>query len=456
MTAIDDAIASVNRVWREFKRYTGDGLPGEPTNAPLPVGDPSSGIENPKKASIRAMLNGALGAVKDALDDIAEGAVPDNGVSTAKVQDEAITEPKHATGGVSTRALAAGAATLAKIGDDAKSDFRLVDPNGALPRLWYNGPSSVRAALSSFPMGGFWYRGRRTNDRARVLPVSDPIFDWTTDYGAGSIKLESWQALFLCAQAADSVAVPKIMPYLRVHSVAGSVVTLNKAGEGIGAQDAASAYGWANDELIGAKCLVISEAGNFTNARVTTVTDNTTTTVTLADIGSIGGTFSGAPSLDWLLIAPPGYDLDEFAWVGDFYADTAEVRNTYWGGSSAKGKMIYVLDPSSHRTGAVAAPGALINTGGYISPLATAVHLDSSCVLSTAGTGGYAEYFDVDGGNHVVQSTYLDKTGSGSLSVVFDGIMVPFLYHGRFFYSNAGATAAARINGQLNITGWEY
>lgn len=69
MTAID----TVNRVFREFKRYTGDGLPSEPTGAPLPVGDPSSGPHSPKKSEIRAAMGEALtGAEEDA--DRAEAA----------------------------------------------------------------------------------------------------------------------------------------------------------------------------------------------------------------------------------------------------------------------------------------------------------------------------------------------------------------------------------------------
>lgn len=46
----------VNRAFREFNRYTGDGKPGEPTGAPLPVGDPQSGVHHPKKVELRAML----------------------------------------------------------------------------------------------------------------------------------------------------------------------------------------------------------------------------------------------------------------------------------------------------------------------------------------------------------------------------------------------------------------
>lgn len=54
------AMDIVNRVFREFRRYTGDGLPGEPANAPLPVGDPSSGVNSPKKSEIRAALGDVL------------------------------------------------------------------------------------------------------------------------------------------------------------------------------------------------------------------------------------------------------------------------------------------------------------------------------------------------------------------------------------------------------------
>lgn len=54
MTAKDDIL----REFREFNRYTGDGKPNPPTGAPLPVGDPQSGIYNPKKAALRAALGG--------------------------------------------------------------------------------------------------------------------------------------------------------------------------------------------------------------------------------------------------------------------------------------------------------------------------------------------------------------------------------------------------------------
>lgn len=59
----------VERELREFKRYTGDGLPGEPVNAPLPVGDPQSGVHNPKKVNLRkAMLAPVEAAAQSASD----------------------------------------------------------------------------------------------------------------------------------------------------------------------------------------------------------------------------------------------------------------------------------------------------------------------------------------------------------------------------------------------------
>ena len=50
---------SANEVFRDFVRFTGDGLPNEPVGHPLPIGDPRSGVHNPKKADIREVFVGA-------------------------------------------------------------------------------------------------------------------------------------------------------------------------------------------------------------------------------------------------------------------------------------------------------------------------------------------------------------------------------------------------------------
>jgi len=50
MGIIEDKI---NTAMRDFVRFTGDGKPGEPVDAALPVGDPASGEWNPPKKQVR-------------------------------------------------------------------------------------------------------------------------------------------------------------------------------------------------------------------------------------------------------------------------------------------------------------------------------------------------------------------------------------------------------------------
>ncbi|WDA11399.1 hypothetical protein [Paracoccus marcusii] len=47
---------TINRAFRDFVRFTGDGKPNAPVGAPLPIGDPRSGRHNPALAEIRAAL----------------------------------------------------------------------------------------------------------------------------------------------------------------------------------------------------------------------------------------------------------------------------------------------------------------------------------------------------------------------------------------------------------------
>lgn len=51
----------VDRLIRDHVRYTGDGLPGEPVNAPLPIGDPASGVYHPTKRDIRDAIGDVEG-----------------------------------------------------------------------------------------------------------------------------------------------------------------------------------------------------------------------------------------------------------------------------------------------------------------------------------------------------------------------------------------------------------
>lgn len=52
---------SIDEVFRDFVRFTGDGLANEPVNAPLPIGDPSSGVHHPSKSDIRQAFSNVSG-----------------------------------------------------------------------------------------------------------------------------------------------------------------------------------------------------------------------------------------------------------------------------------------------------------------------------------------------------------------------------------------------------------
>lgn len=86
------AIDAINRIYREFQRYTGDGKPGEPTNAPLPIGDPSSSAHSPNKAELRAAFVEAFAEVDAAVDQAAlyagmaqNAAIPDASITPQKI-----------------------------------------------------------------------------------------------------------------------------------------------------------------------------------------------------------------------------------------------------------------------------------------------------------------------------------------------------------------------------------
>lgn len=73
--AISDLTDVFNRVFREFKRYTGDGLANEPIAAPLPIGDPSTGVHSPKKSELRSVgeaMRTAYDEIKDVADEFGD------------------------------------------------------------------------------------------------------------------------------------------------------------------------------------------------------------------------------------------------------------------------------------------------------------------------------------------------------------------------------------------------
>lgn len=326
------------------------------------------------------------------------------------------------------------------------SDAVLTVAAGARDALCYAGAQSVKVFRNFATMGGFRFRGQYTKGRAPTfaMPANKTVTS-PGDLGGMTAKTnENWYAVFACANDGDATATLKMMPFLRAQSVSGSNIALSQFKEGMTSLVPQS-YAWTSpNNLDGCDLLVITENGGF-SGRVTTITANSASSISVATIGSITQT-------DTFLPAPPGFD--HYVYLASFYFDTAEVRNIYDSGTLVKSKGIYTLYPDTS-TGSFPYPTfTTIDCTGYIAPLATAVVLDSSCTLSTASAGSYAEYFGGDASNHVVQSAYVQKDNAGNLTVVFDNIQVPFLYPQTFAYANAGSLAATRVSGQFNITGW--
>jgi hypothetical protein len=351
-------------------------------------------------------------------------------------------------------------AKVTPAGEDAQIDLSdAVLPVATSNRgaVRYRSATSVSVSCARhIPMGGFRFFGQYSKGRAPMFSRTtggQQAVSLTTDLGAESAAhLNGWYAVFACADNGDAAPVFKLMPCLRVGSVAGSQVTLCSAAEGVHT-NTATTYNWsAVNNLNGVDCLVINETvdgrANAFSGRVTTITANTISTVTLASIGSVG-------AFDWLLPAPVGFD--HYCYQGMFYYETpGDVRNIADSGSLVKAKMINTADPNWSATGqigSIASPVA-IRFGGYISPLATGVVVKDTASFSTSGTGTYAAYFDIDGSQHIVQTAFSTKEAAATETQLVDGITVPFCFTQEFYYSNDGSIIAQRSGGTLEITGW--
>lgn len=465
MAAVDD----VNRELREFKRYTGDGLPGEPAGAPLPVGDPASGPHSPKKSGLRAMLLAVLQRAQDILDQAAAGIVPDGGV----------TEPKHATGGVSSRALAAlsvitskladGAVTLLKIGDDAKADFRMVGDSSRALSVVYHGMTSVRVqGRATHVLNGHFFNGHYSFERGRVVaapPLTSGAYH-VIDIGNGSTTPgtlayqtsadpDVWYNMFICANAGDAVGVFKTTPALRVGSVAGNVITLNECGENSYALVAKS-FNFTTDVMAGSKCLVVTETltgrENSWSGRVATITANTDTTVT---VDVIGGLARG----DFIIPLPP---YDEYKWLGDFYWEDnflptiGEVRNISSDGRDGRSYMINLGDGWPAAAVSVTT-GQWVGYAGSVSPLARRLmgQVNITMLASYPAGTAYFEEYSLDTGNHIPARLYIRNPGTTSWPTVLPQIWIEGSYGPFFFFKNGGTPAAIGSHSIL-VVGWQY
>ena len=303
-------------------------------------------------------------------------------------------------------------------------------------------------------MGGFRFMGQYKKARAPVFASGvsfRAIGSMATGLGAETSRTnDNWYAVFACANDGDAAVSYKLMPFIRVGSVAGSVCTLNYAGENSHTITPIT-YTWANDALAGADCLVINEYGSAFNnrfsGRLTTVTANTGTTATLADIGNVG-------DYDYLLVAPPNFD--HYCYLGSFYSDVAGAPyNIADSGVTVESYMSSNQDPNWVASGAVAGPpGNKINWGGYVCPLAGGVIMRSVLSTSTSSGGDIYTLFSHDSGNHVIFENYYYKDAAASSSTQVGYGFVNFSIGQFMHYWVSGALVSSRTLGQIRAVGW--
>jgi hypothetical protein len=322
---------------------------------------------------------------------------------------------------------------------------------GARNSINYETGDSVTVKGKSFPMGGFRMHGQYYKDIAPVF--NTPSFlnsvDIPSNLPFGINAEPGWYAIF--ANANDGELSPSFvaMPFLRVGSVSVSTITLNSTQENVTTVIPQN-YSWANNTLINVEALVINEQisgrDNSFSGRETFVTANTSGTITLDAIGSIG--FG-----DWILLAPD--NKDHYRYCGSFLYEDAgggmeEVRNIADTSTMVKAKMVDNLSaPTGSQVSTLRIP-----FGGMISPLAGAVIAKETSSFSTVSTGNYASTYDSDSSNHPVTTTYGEKVTTATATMIEDGLIIPFSFSQDSFYLNFGPLAAIRSGGKLEIQGW--
>jgi hypothetical protein len=299
-------------------------------------------------------------------------------------------------------------------------------------------------------MGGFRFAGSYKKGRAPLVSSGvngSVIVGYPTALGAESSVLnDNWYGIFACSNAGSAAVTYKLMPFLRARSVAGSTVTLNFAGGGAGAFTPTFAtYSFTTNNLAGVDCLVISEGGaNRFSGRVTAITANTTTSVTLSSIGTVG-------AFDFLLPAPPGFT--EYCYLGSFYADSAgNVLNIADSSTLVDSLGYSTADPNYSSSGSLA--NAQIRFGGYISPLAMGVKLRISENISTTSVGDFGLNISHDSSNHTIAQLYTNKEGAAGNYITTQIYQLNFSQTQSLWLTTIGGLAPSRGSCGLQVYGY--
>jgi hypothetical protein len=313
-------------------------------------------------------------------------------------------------------------------------------------RLNYYTASSISAKIpNSFVMAGFRFMGNYVKSSGRkvasgaangqvvVSEVSDLAIETT-------IHAENWYALFACSNNADSVVTYKLMPFFRAASVSGNVVDLAQGGRLDADVVTATTYTMGVDALIGSDVLIIQEGKQF-SGKQTTVTANTTGSVTLADTGSMGAN-------DFFLVSPP--EFDDYVYLGSYYHDSNSPLNM-----ADTGVVVSSLGTACQD---LAATGAISNArtslAGLVSPLATGMIGKFANSLSTSSTGFISTTFSHDSSGHNIYQAYTEKRLSATETYIDTGVSLNFSKEQAVWISCTAGLAASVSGRSLQSLGW--
>lgn len=325
--------------------------------------------------------------------------------------------------------------------------------------IQYRSGHEVRLPGGLMSFSGFRYKGQYQGIPDQKIPSKSlmqngsVIVDTQKDlaFGMSEQKKENWYAVFACANDEDDTITYKCSPFLRIRSrIKGtSNFYLMVAGEGIHEIGDAVAYGWDNREMwdshkkIGADILICTETidgrANAMSGRVTTINN--------AGVNSIGfDNFGRLGSFDYVLPAPR---YDHYRYCGAYYIDTKEVRNF----ADAGGIVVTrgITQKQLPVSGADC-KGRMLSVAGYISPLATAVILNSKYVINNTKEGNCGERFQIDE-KHDVASFYVYKSCKRTVFQSLQ-IILPFSFRQEYYWKTIEDLMCDRTDGQHNLYGW--
>lgn len=317
-------------------------------------------------------------------------------------------------------------------------------------RLQYGTTNSIRIfAPQEIRMGGFRMFGNYYRPRGRLVKTGIVGSDLLDNSGAG-LHVESepnalnWYAVFAGANAGQDTVTFTQMPFLRAHSVKGSVITLGTFNETDGDKTAPDTYAWQENSLSGADILIITEGGAW-SGRTAKVVSNTAGSITVDAVGAI-------TALDKFLISPPGFD--EYVYCGSHLIDTVEGESR-----NRADDGVYVGMSGGSIIG-LPTEGEIesytrYSLAGLISPLSTYMKITLSYSASTASQGEILHEFSHDSSSHVIAQTHENKVLNTTQNFAQD-VDIQFSINQEIYIksTSSGGVGAAIINRQTRTRGY--